>query len=88
MHACMIISVSEHSSPAPAAEDSVQEHWRIALQQAIEIARLLKPALEQDLSVLRLWPICGYGAFMAGIVLEVCRPDFERHGLDAAQAET
>jgi hypothetical protein len=71
IHASMVPILSG-SMESTHSREFVQQHADAALQQAVAYANLLQQIIIHDLDVTRLWPLSGYGAFVAARVLLVC----------------
>jgi hypothetical protein len=71
LHASMVPLLSGTHTQSETSQESVQEHTRIVIQQAMAYVKLLQQFITCDLDITRLWPITGYGAFMIGNVFVV-----------------
>jgi hypothetical protein len=79
LHATMVPLLSGKHQNSTISQESVQRHTEMVVQQATAYVRLLKQFFALDLDITRLWPICGYGAFMVGNVFAVCYTLYRRH---------
>lgn len=71
LHATVVPAISGCVTGSFLSPNSIRKHAETVLQQANALATLLQQFIAESLDVTRLWPLTGYGAFVASNIFMV-----------------